>query len=1411
MSLRWKLSLLLVCCFMFGSLASIMTPKQANAASPCTAPVPDLVDLDFNTSMTDDKSATNNDGVAVGSPSLVFDTQVGKNVLKLNGSSQYIKLPHVAAYNTQRVTMMVQFKADADSFGSLRDPFAKNQSSDYGFEITTGKQLTSYLSLKSTTGGTSGSYKNTSYSNIQGDKYYDVAITYDGLKHVMYMNGQYVTETAFTGFIHNSSTINLHVGSDPQPSNGAQSYFKGSIGYAKLFSKGLSAAELACYYESTGILADQQAPSWPAGSLLAGAQTSSTSYTVSWPTAIDDKAVTQYRLYKNGTLLDTVSSSINSYDFTHVFPGEVATFKVEAGDAAGNWTTTGPSLSYTMPGVVWPVDGALTVTPQSLTSTVLLWPAAFDESVISQYRVYLDGTVLTTVPSTQHNAILEAIPPGSTHAIQVEAGTSSGLWAATRLSTSFTMTGSPADIIAPAGMMPDLLQLTFENGVGYDSSEAHNNGTPVGSAQVVDNPDFTKKVLQLDGNSSYVRIPMNPGLSPSYMTMAASFSLDDMYRTQDIIGKAQHSDYALEYNPITRKLEAWFFIHDIFGKESYVIVPSSTLLTEGQIYDAEATFDGQTAKLYLNGILEGSQSKVGVIGGATKVDLTIGADAEPIGAQSYFQGKIGFVELYSKVLDANAVQQLHTKYAPTGTPTVSSISWDIPSEWWVGQSAAAVVKKTDANSVVSVIDNGLAFQSMNPTIAEVSTAGVITPLRAGTATLTASYGSLRAYVTITVRNKVLPKPQSLLLNGPSVIVEGETEQTVTTVVYEDGSTGVMSDGLTYSSEQPTIATIDNNGIIRAISPGIAVLSAVGEGLRADFILTVISANHPIEGPQITALKFSGPTTLTVGESGNTVLTAVYSDNSTKPLESGVTYWSDAPNIVRVDSVTGAVYAAQPGSTRLVAQYQGLNASFSLAVIAGSEPVDPTPSENQPQVLLINVPSILYKGESAAITASAVYVDGVSKTSVWVTGIAKWLAVNPDIVKVDPLGTITGLRLGTTVVTATYQNLVSQTTITVLEQVGDTPSDTSYSHPDETPSIELSHKVVDLQQQLAANGTIQVANRINEIVFPSLAERISNNQSISLDRGDLILRLPGNLFIGSTDSKLVLGLTAGTEMEQTAWLQSTITTKDTKLKFASSIFDLSIATQDVDGIKTPKSQWIGPIQAEFTVSGDKPLLGVYRIFDDGSMSYVGGELTEKGMRAALQENGKYAVLEYKKTYQDLPEQHWANRTVQVMSAMHMVEGVSDAFFQPEKSITRAEFVALLMKSMHLPQQGQSSFKDVPASAWYAPYVAGAAASGLVNGEDDLTFKPESVMSREEMAVFLARVFEHKGGKLAQSSDSDKTFQDADQMAEWARPSIELAAKLGLLQGRSEQRFVPTGNVSRAEAAQAVFNLIHTLVQ
>ncbi len=91
---------------------------------------------------------------------------------------------------------------------------------------------------------------------------------------------------------------------------------------------------------------DTTAPNWPGGGTLSADNVDDESLTLTWPGAADNIGITGYRIYKDSVLIvDNYGST--SYNVTGLTAGTAYTFKVEAGDAAGNWSTNGPSATVT--------------------------------------------------------------------------------------------------------------------------------------------------------------------------------------------------------------------------------------------------------------------------------------------------------------------------------------------------------------------------------------------------------------------------------------------------------------------------------------------------------------------------------------------------------------------------------------------------------------------------------------------------------------------------------------------------------------------------------------------------------------------------------------------------------------------------------------------------------------------------------------------------------------------------------------------------------------------------------------------------------------------------------------------------------------------------------------------------------
>ncbi|WPD19665.1 SpoIID/LytB domain-containing protein [Thermaerobacter composti] len=161
-----------------------------------------------------------------------------------------------------------------------------------------------------------------------------------------------------------------------------------------------------------------------------------------------------------------------------------------------------------------------------------------------------------------------------------------------------------------------------------------------------------------------------------------------------------------------------------------------------------------------------------------------------------------------------------------------------------------------------------------------------------------------------------------------------------------------------------------------------------------------------------------------------------------------------------------------------------------------------------------------------------------------------------------------------------------------------------------------------------------------------------------------------------------------------------------------------------------------------------------------------------------------------------EGHWAEESIRLLAGAGVIEGYRDGTFRPDRSLTRAEFVTLVNEAGGLaPAKYSGTFKDVRTDDWYAGQVAAAVKAGYIKGYPDGTFKPDRKITRNEMAVALAKAMQlPAGGSL--------TFKDRDAIPAWARSSVAAAVAAGYLSGYPDGTFRGNHSATRAEMATIV---------
>ncbi|MBU0574217.1 MAG: S-layer homology domain-containing protein, partial [Candidatus Margulisbacteria bacterium] len=177
----------------------------------------------------------------------------------------------------------------------------------------------------------------------------------------------------------------------------------------------------------------------------------------------------------------------------------------------------------------------------------------------------------------------------------------------------------------------------------------------------------------------------------------------------------------------------------------------------------------------------------------------------------------------------------------------------------------------------------------------------------------------------------------------------------------------------------------------------------------------------------------------------------------------------------------------------------------------------------------------------------------------------------------------------------------------------------------------------------------------------------------------------------------------------------------------------------------------------------------------------------------------------KAFRDIEPIYWAKEAIEKMATLQMIDGYPDNNFRPYRSISRAEYITLLVKILGVPVGPvmQPPFKDVPINHWAAPYIARAAELGLSSGYTDGTFKPFSSITRAEGVVMAVR-FGGLEKLVAEAKErAESPFPDIDP-GYWAANEIAAAKAAGYLEHLKGKPFTPQSELSRGETAGILSN-------
>ena len=162
-------------------------------------------------------------------------------------------------------------------------------------------------------------------------------------------------------------------------------------------------------------------------------------------------------------------------------------------------------------------------------------------------------------------------------------------------------------------------------------------------------------------------------------------------------------------------------------------------------------------------------------------------------------------------------------------------------------------------------------------------------------------------------------------------------------------------------------------------------------------------------------------------------------------------------------------------------------------------------------------------------------------------------------------------------------------------------------------------------------------------------------------------------------------------------------------------------------------------------------------------------------------------------------NWAAEHITALVNKGVVHGYPDGTFRPNRTVTRAEFAAIMVNAFGLPAADSKQFPDMK-NHWAIDAVSALQAAKLIEGYEDGTFRPNNPVTRAEMTAMVVRALKLEDASTADPVD-DSAFSDLST-DHWASKMVGAANRLDILPPYFEGQFRPTEKGTRAETAAIV---------
>ena len=312
-------------------------------------------------------------------------------------------------------------------------------------------------------------------------------------------------------------------------------------------------------------------------------------------------------------------------------------------------------------------------------------------------------------------------------------------------------------------------------------------------------------------------------------------------------------------------------------------------------------------------------------------------------------------------------------------------------------------KKITATVTPTNADNSeVTWSSSAPTVASVDQSGNITAKSVGNATITVTAKDGSGVTATCWVNVTDIKVTGITLNKTTLNIKtGATEQLTAKVQPTDATNSKV----TWSSNEPTVAEVDQTGMITAKKEGSAVITVTaqdGSGKTATCQVNVTDIK--VSGITLSASTLAMQTEDVKQLSVTNIIPANATNKALK--------WESKNTWVATVDESGNVTAKNPGEATITvtaADNGGAQATCKVTVTERTVPVIKVT-----QIQLSQTRASLIEGKELQLTATVLPTDATNQSLTWSSSVE-------GVATVDPTGKVTAIKAGTTVITATAKD------------------------------------------------------------------------------------------------------------------------------------------------------------------------------------------------------------------------------------------------------------------------------------------------------------------------------------------------------------------------------------------------------